>query len=175
MKKVRVLLMMTLFLVLSLVSFSATTTTDGLKIGYVNLKSVTEEYYKWEDMQINYQEDVKFYQNKISDMQKEFQDLQNGGANDQELQKKYEELQYRTQQYQQILQEDYTKRSDAIIQEVKKHIEDYAIENSFDLILFEQSVIFVSEKIDITESVKEYINNLKSVDTTEATNITDNK
>ncbi|MDK2946296.1 OmpH family outer membrane protein [Geotoga petraea] len=166
MKKIRVLLLMTLVLSFSLLSFSAANTADGLKIGYVNLRSVTEEYYKWGDMQVNYQEDVKFYQNKISEMQTEFQGMQESGATEQQLQQKYQELQYRTQQYQQALQEDYTKKSDAIIQEVRELIGEFAKENSFDIVLFEQSVIFVSEKIDITERVKEYIANIEPKEST---------
>lgn len=175
MKKIRVLLLLALVLSLSLVSFSATTSTDGLKIGYVNLKTVTQQYYKWSDMQKNYQDDVKFYQNKIAGMQKEFQDLQNSGAGDQELQQKYQELQYRTQQYQQTLQEDYTKKSDAIISEVRDILSKFAQENELDILLFEQSAIYVSDKIDMTNMAKEYIDNIKPADTTDATNTTDNK
>jgi outer membrane protein len=118
-------------------------------------------------MQVNYQEDVKFYQNKISELQNEFQGMQESGATEEELQQKYQELQYRSQQYQQFLQEDYTQKSDAIIQEVKGLIEDFAKENSFDIVLFEQSVIFVSEKVDITERVKEYIANIEPKETEE--------
>jgi outer membrane protein len=92
--------------------------------------------------------------------------MQESGATEQQLQQKYQELQYRTQQYQQALQEDYTKKSDAIIQEVRELIGEFAKENSFDIVLFEQSVIFVSEKIDITERVKEYIANIEPKEST---------
>ncbi|MGM0640453.1 MAG: OmpH family outer membrane protein [Thermotogota bacterium] len=167
MKKVKVLLLMVVVFSLSLVSFSAANTADGLKIGYVNLRDVTQEYSKWSDMQSNYQEDVEYYQNKIAELQTSFQELQESGAGEEELQEKYQELQYRSQQYQQSLQEDYTERSDKIIAEVRGILEEFANENDFDILLFEQSVIFVSDPVDITEKAKEFISNYQPKETEE--------
>jgi len=132
--------------------------SSELKIGFVNLEKVTKSYYKWTDLQDKYKNDMAYYQNKIEKMKEELQSMEKNGASQADLQKKYQEVQVKVNSYNTAIQKEYTTKSNDLIAELRDFIQKYAQDNNYDLILFESSVIFASEKIDITDTILNMVN-----------------
>ncbi|BBE30133.1 outer membrane chaperone Skp [Tepiditoga spiralis] len=149
----KIVLMSMVLLMGVVMSFS-----NELKIGFVNLEKVTKSYYKWTDLQDKYKNDMAYYQNKIEKMKEELQTMEKNGASKEDLQKKYQEVQVKVNGYNTAIQKEYTTKSNGLISELKTFIQKYAQDNNYDLILFESSVIFASEKVDITDTILKMVN-----------------
>ncbi|PWJ91217.1 OmpH family outer membrane protein [Oceanotoga sp. DSM 15011] len=146
-------------LLMALFSLSFAANLESLKIGYVDFQVLTENTTKWKSLQEDYKNDFDFYQNKISKMEEEFKNFQATNPSQQELQRRAQDLQVKVNQYQSTIQEEYGNKTNKLLQEIRDIAAQYGKENGFDIVLYDQGVIYASEKIDITEKVIEYVNN----------------
>ncbi|MDN5343110.1 MULTISPECIES: OmpH family outer membrane protein [Oceanotoga] len=146
-------------LLMALFSLSFAANLESLKIGYVDFQVLTENTTKWKSLQEDYKNDFDFYQNKISKMEEEFKNFQATNPSQQELQRRAQDLQIKVNQYQSTIQEEYGNKTNKLLQEIRDIAAQYGKENGFDIVLYDQGVIYASEKIDITEKVIEYVNN----------------
>ncbi|AEX84703.1 outer membrane protein [Marinitoga piezophila KA3] len=139
------------------ISENSRETGKNLKIAFVQMEKVTQSYYKWQDLQEKYKNDLQYYQGKINKLQKEFEDLKNSGATNDELVKKQQELQLRINEYQKAIQDEYTKKTNELLAEVKEKIVKYAKDNGYNLVLYEPSVLYADELVDITPQIIEML------------------
>lgn len=132
-------------------------TGKNLKIAFVQMEKVTQSYYKWTDLQEKYKNDLQYYQGKIEKMQQDFENLKNSGATQEELSQKQRELQTRVSEYQKAIQDEYTQKTNQLLEEVKNKIIEYAKENGYNLVLYEPSVLYADELVDITPQIIELL------------------
>ncbi len=132
-------------------------TGKDLKIAFVQMQKVTQNYYKWVDLQEKYKNDLQYYQNKINQMKQDFENLKKSGASAEELAQKQKELETRVSEYQKAIQDEYTQKTNQILDEVKNKVIEYAKENGYNLVLYEPSVIYADELVDITPQIIELL------------------
>nr|WP_239525453.1 OmpH family outer membrane protein [Marinitoga litoralis] len=132
-------------------------TGKNLKIAFVQMEKVTQSYYKWVDLQEKYQNDLAYYQNKINKMQEDYQNLKNSGASQEELAQKQQELQTRINEYQKAIQEEYSQKTNLLLEEVKNKVIEYAQANGYNLVLYEPSVLYADDLVDITPQIIELL------------------
>lgn len=139
------------------ISENSKQTGKDLKIAFVQMQKVTQSYYKWVDLQEKYKNDLQYYQGKIDKLKKDYEDLKNSGASQDELSQKQQELQTRINEYQKAIQDEYTQKTNEILDEVKNKVIEYAKANGYDLVLYEPSVLYADELVDITPQILELL------------------
>jgi outer membrane protein len=147
-----------ILVVFAVISFATANNTQPVKIAFVDIEKVTESSIKWKDMEDKYKNDLQYYQSKIDKDQADLKKLQDSKAATDVLQKKYQDIQTKAQEYMTALQNEYTAKTNALLTEIKTKITEYAQTNGYDLVLFEQSVVYASKNVDITESVINLVN-----------------
>ncbi|HPA94042.1 MAG TPA: OmpH family outer membrane protein [Petrotogaceae bacterium] len=158
MKKTLFFSLAAILVVFAVISFAAANNTQTVKIAFVDIEKVTENSIKWKDMEDKYKNDLQYYQSKIDKDQADLKKLQDSKAAADVLQKKYQDIQTKAQEYMTALQNEYTAKTNALLTEIKTKITEYAQTNGYDLVLFEQSVVYASKNVDITESVITLVN-----------------
>ncbi|HOT31347.1 MAG TPA: OmpH family outer membrane protein [Petrotogaceae bacterium] len=158
MKKTLFFSLAAILVVFAVISFAAANNTQPVKIAFVDIEKVTESSIKWKDMEDKYKNDLQYYQSKIDKDQADLKKLQDSKAATDVLQKKYQDIQTKAQEYMTALQNEYTAKTNALLTEIKTKITEYAQTNGYDLVLFEQSVVYASKNVDITESVITLVN-----------------
>ena len=158
MKKTLLFSLAAILVVFAVISFATANNTQTVKIAFVDIEKVTESSIKWKDMEDKYKNDLQYYQSKIDKDQADLKKLQDSKAATDVLQKKYQDIQTKAQEYMTALQNEYTAKTNALLTEIKTKITEYAQTNGYDLVLFEQSVVYASKNVDITESVITLVN-----------------
>lgn len=158
MKKTLLFSLAAILVVFAVISFATANNTQPVKIAFVDIEKVTESSIKWKDMEDKYKNDLQYYQSKIDKDQADLKKLQDSKAATDVLQKKYQDIQTKAQEYMTALQNEYTAKTNALLTEIKTKITEYAQTNGYDLVLFEQSVVYASKNVDITESVINLVN-----------------
>ncbi|HNY38709.1 MAG TPA: OmpH family outer membrane protein [Petrotogaceae bacterium] len=158
MKKTLLFSLAAILVVFAVISFATANNTQPVKIAFVDIEKVTESSIKWKDMEDKYKNDLQYYQSKIDKDQADLKKLQDSKAATDVLQKKYQDIQTKAQEYMTALQNEYTAKTNALLTEIKTKITEYAQTNGYDLVLFEQSVVYASKNVDITESVITLVN-----------------
>lgn len=168
MKKLSALIM-TLVLLLSPVTFAATTATP--KIGIINVAKIMSESKqaskardelkkKFSSRQAELaklQDKVKAAQDKLNRdkavmAKKELQKLSDQFENDRR------ELQRKQQAFMQDLQAEQNSLMRDLSEEINKIVKDVASKGKYDLIIQRDQVVFASESIDITDEVLKTLN-----------------
>ena len=158
MKKLGLILTIALVLAGALViSDNASGPSNPAKIAYLDLQKVLQSTKEWQDLNKNYQEDFAFYQKQLDNLTKEYQDMVKSGASSQELATKQQEILTKKAQYEQTLQQTYNSKTQVILDQIKKRIEDYATFLDYDLVLSNDSVVYGKGTYDITDMVIEYL------------------
>jgi outer membrane protein len=157
-KKTLLFSLAAILVVFAVISFATANNTQPVKIAFVDIEKVTESSIKWKDMEDKYKNDLQYYQSKIDKDQADLKKLQDSKAATDVLQKKYQDIQTKAQEYMTALQNEYTAKTNALLTEIKTKITEYAQTNGYDLVLFEQSVVYASKNVDITESVITLVN-----------------
>jgi outer membrane protein len=155
MKKMVVTLVLALVLVLSVVVISDTQVNPGrnYKVGFVNLEQAVENYYKWTDLNEKYLNDLQFYQTRIKRMEEDFVQFQSTNPSQEDLQKRYMEIQTRINEMQTALQSEYSKKTDEVIMEVQMIVSNFAQENNYDLVVYEAGTVYASDFVNITDTI----------------------
>ncbi|KAF2956369.1 OmpH family outer membrane protein [Marinitoga sp. 38H-ov] len=154
---VAVVLLAFLFIPKVGISEESKQTGKDLKIAFVQMEKVTQTYYKWVDLQEKYKNDLAYYQNKINKMQEDYQNLKSSGASQEELTQKQQELQTRISEYQKAIQDEYTQKTNQLLEEIKNKVIEYSKENGYNLVLYEPSVIYADDLVDITPQIIELL------------------
>lgn len=154
---VAVVLLAFLFIPKIGISEESKETGKNLKIAFVQMEKVTQSYYKWVDLQEKYKNDLAYYQNKINKMQEDYQNLKNSGASQEELTQKQQELQTRISEYQKAIQDEYSQKTNLLLEEVKNKVIEYAQANGYNLVLYEPSVLYADDLVDITPQIIELL------------------
>ncbi|OAA30026.1 molecular chaperone Skp [Kosmotoga arenicorallina S304] len=158
MKKLGLILTIVLVLVGALViSDNASGPANPAKIVYLDIQKVLESTEEWQDLNKSYQEDFAFYQKQLDNLTKEYQDMVKSGASSTALATKQQEILTKKAQYEQTLQQTYNSKTQVILDQIKKRIEDYASFYDYDLILSKDSVVYGNGTYDITDMVIEYL------------------
>ncbi|MEJ5229460.1 MAG: OmpH family outer membrane protein [Pseudothermotoga sp.] len=155
MKKTTVLLAGVLLAMVLLFLYGAT--QNGLKVVFVDVNKITQEYPKMIELNERYKTDFQYYQNKLNEMTKELEDMQKAGASQAELEKKQADILARKQQYEQLLQNEYQPKMQQVIEEIAKKVDSFAKTMGYDYILSKQALVYGDDAYDITDQLVKYL------------------
>ncbi len=156
MKKLNLLLSLTLLAVLILFLYGAT--QSGPKIVFVDVARITQEYTKMAELNKRYAADVSYYQSKLNEMTKELEEMQKRGATQAEIEKKQNEILARKDQYEKLLQAEYEPKMKQILEEISQGIDKYAKMMGYDYILNKASIVYGDDAYDITNQLISFLN-----------------
>ena len=155
MKMIPIFMILGVFLVTVLISQNP---QENLRIAYVDIAKVTENYKKMQELNERYKKDYQFYLSKLKEMESEIEKMREEGAPESEIVAKQKELLSRKSEYESLLKKEYEPKIQEILNEVATKIKEYAQLMGYSLILNKQSVIYGDEIYDITNQVIAYIN-----------------
>ncbi|HIP92331.1 MAG TPA: OmpH family outer membrane protein [Thermotoga sp.] len=155
MKMIPIFMILGVFLVTVLISQNP---QENLRIAYVDIAKVTENYKKMQELNERYKKDYQFYLSKLKEMESEIEKMKEEGAPESEIVAKQKELLSRKSEYESLLKKEYEPKIQEILNEVATKIKEYAQLMGYSLILNKQSVIYGDEIYDITNQVIAYIN-----------------
>ncbi|MFH1046379.1 MAG: OmpH family outer membrane protein [Candidatus Omnitrophota bacterium] len=156
-----------LVLIVALCSWTTIAQAQEIKIGYINLKKLLDDYKKVADGEgvllkqaegknaerekmVN---DIKALREKI-----ELMDEKQKVAKQTELDDKVKALQDYTYQTRADLRQDRDEKFREIMQEIKTVIEEYGKSNNYNLILDDTLILYKQETLDVTEPVVKMLN-----------------
>lgn len=155
MKMISIFMILGVFLVTVLISQNP---QENLRIAYVDIAKVTENYKKMQELNERYKKDYQFYLSKLKEMESEIEKMKEEGASESEIVAKQKELLSRKSEYESLLKKEYEPKIQKILNEVATKIKEYARLMGYSLILNKQSIIYGDETYDITNQVIAYIN-----------------
>jgi len=154
-KKTTVLLAGVLLAMVLLFLYGAT--QSALKVVFVDVNRITQEYPKMIELNERYKTDFQYYQNKLNEMTKELENMQKAGASQAELEKKQADILARKQQYEQLLQNEYQPKMQQVVEEIASKIDKFAKTMGYDYILSKQALVYGDDAYDITEQLVKYL------------------
>ena len=145
------------------------------KVAFVDNSKLLNDYQEKKDIEARLKGQIRTYERKRDSISMAFQtearafDAQAKTLPQNVAQKKYNELMQKSQILQQHLQQEEQKiqmesqtQMDSLLSKVKKNIKEYGKQKGYTFILGANdggSVLYGSEKKDITKEVTEYLNN----------------
>ncbi|PLV59804.1 OmpH family outer membrane protein [Thermotoga sp. KOL6] len=154
-------------ILLTTLLISQSSTGSSLRVAYVDIKKVTESYYKWQELNEKYKRDFSFYQNKLKEMEEELKKMQEENRPQEEILAKQKEILSKKTEYENLLKSEYQPKIQEIMNEVFEKIREYANVMGYDLV-FNKQVITLGESVpvivfgkpvfDITEQLIAYMN-----------------
>ena len=145
------------------------------KVAFVDNSKLLNDYQEKKDIEANLKGQISAYERKRDSISMAFQtearafDAQAKTLPQNVAQKKYNELMQKSQILQQHLQQEEQKiqmesqtQMDSLLSKVKKNIKEYGKQKGYTFILGANdggSVLYGTEKKDITKEVTEYLNN----------------
>ena len=145
------------------------------KVAFVDNSKLLNDYQEKKDIEANLKGQISAYERKRDSISMAFQtearafDAQAKTLPQNIAQKKYNELMQKSQILQQHLQQEEQKiqmesqtQMDSLLSKVKKNIKEYGKQKGYTFILGANdggSVLYGTEKKDITKEVTEYLNN----------------
>jgi len=130
---------------------------SSLKVAFVDVNKITQEYPKMVELNKQYQVDYEFYQEKLAEMNKELQDMVNSGASQSDIEAKRTDILTKKQQYEKLLQDEYQPKMQQVLNEMAEKIESYAQMMGYDFILSKQAFLYGNDIYDITEQLLNYL------------------
>lgn len=130
---------------------------SSLKVAFVDVNKITQEYPKMVELNKQYQVDYEFYQEKLAEMNKELQDMVNSGASQSDIEAKRTDILTKKQQYEKLLQDEYQPKMQQVLNEMAEKIESYAQMMGYDFILSKQAFLYGNDVYDITEQLLNYL------------------
>lgn len=150
-------------LILALIlSFSFIGFAKDLKIGYVDIFKVFNDYEKTKDYDKNLETNKKVAEDKLEKKREVIEKLQSKLSllKEDEKAKEEEKLSKEVQEYRDLEREAFTdikkERDDKmkdIVEDIDKIVKDYAKDNGFDLVVNSNSVLYGVKAMDITDEV----------------------
>jgi outer membrane protein len=163
------------FVASNVISAPATKDTPkAVKIGYVNLEMVFDQYKKTAESRSEFEKERDLQQKEIAKKQEELRKAQESYEKQkdvlkpEEKKKSEEEIQRLQQEFysfvgaaNQKLDEKKNQLIEARLNEIQQAIKDFAIQEKYDFILSSQAVLYGPEGTDITEQVIKFLNKEK--------------
>ncbi len=144
-------------------SFTLSCFSEGLKIGYVDIFEVFNEYDKTKDYDSNLEKKKEEIEKKLDAKKKTIEKLQNklGLLKEEERAREEEKIMEEVKAYKDLEREAFTDIKKArddkmkeIIDDINKIIKNYARENAFNLIISKNSVLYGDDAVvDITAAI----------------------
>ncbi|MFH1519052.1 MAG: OmpH family outer membrane protein [Candidatus Omnitrophota bacterium] len=145
-----------------IMSFSSPCFSQELKIGYVNIFEVFNEYQKTKDCDNKLEEKKKAAEKKLEDKKETIEKLQNKLSLLKEAEKAQEEetLSKEIKEYRDLEREVFTdvkkerdEKMKAIVEDIDAIIKKYAQDNGFDLIVNSNAVLYGAKALEITSDI----------------------
>ncbi|MCQ9205513.1 MAG: OmpH family outer membrane protein [Omnitrophica bacterium] len=144
------------------ISVSFTCFSKELKIGYVNIIKVFNEYQKTKDYEAQLNEKKKKVEKKLSKKREEIEKLNSKLSllKEEEKNEYQDKIQEKIKEHQEIAREAQVDMKKIVIEqmtEIKKDmdkiIENYAKKKGFNLIVDGNSVLYAAKAMDVTEDI----------------------
>jgi outer membrane protein len=148
-------------------SFSFSAFAKELKIGYVDIFEVFNEYEKTKDYDKNLEKKKDEQMKKLDEKKAELEKLQNklSVLKKEEQEKKKDELakliqEWRTLERQILtdLRKEKNEKMEEIIGDINNVIKDYAQKNNFDFIINGSALLFGNKSLNITADILKLVN-----------------
>ncbi len=145
-----------------LMSFSSPCFSKELKIGYVNILEVFNEYQKTKDYDAKLEEKKKVAEKKLENKKETIEKLQNKLSllKEGEKVKEEESLSKEIKEYRDLEREVFTdvkkerdEKMKVIVEDIDAIIKDYAQKNGFDLIVNQNAVLYGAKALEITSEI----------------------
>ena len=145
-----------------LVSFSSTAFSKDLKIGYVDVFEIFNEYEKTKEYDEELEKRKSEVEKQLDKKKEEIEKLQGKLSllKDKQKEKEGEKISKKMQEYRDLERKafiDIKKERDEsmqdIVEDIDKIVADYAKANGFDLIINENIVLYGAKVMDITDKI----------------------
>ncbi len=140
---------------------------DGLKLGYIDVAKVFDEYQKTKDANSALEKDAKVKQaerekavSEITRLRDELELLSEKGKQDKQavIDEKIKKL----KEFDDTARNDLKKKRDDMVSDIFKEIDsvvqDYGAKQGFDMILNDKVIIYKKDNMDITQDVLKLLN-----------------
>jgi outer membrane protein len=155
-------------LVLGLITVSQSVCfSKDLKIGYVNIFKVFNEYGKTKDYDAKLEQNKKEAEKKLETKKEAIEKIQSKLSllKDSEKGKEEEKMKQEINDYRDVerkalidIKKERDEKMKEIIEDINKIIEDYAKKNKFDLIINESAILYGDKAMDITTDIMNLAN-----------------
>lgn len=132
-------------------------TASNPRVVFADVNRVVQEYPKMIELNQKYAQDVQFYQQKLNELVADLERLQKVGAPQSEIEKKQSEILTRRQQYEQLLQNEYQPKMQAVLDEIAKKIETFAKTMRYDFVIKKEALLYADDAYDVTEQLVRYL------------------
>lgn len=145
--------------------------SQSVKIGYVNMKEIFENYEKAKKIEESFKKEVAEEQKNIDKMQEDIKKMQEdyekkkNMMKPEEQAKKETEIRSKIQEFSQKYSEVSKKLDEKgkalesqIVDEIKKAIEDYAKKNGYSIILDSRLLLYGDEATNLTDEIIKVLN-----------------
>ncbi len=145
-----------------IMSFSSTCFSKDLKIGYVDIFKVFNDYEKTKDYDKKLEKKKNDVEKNLEAKKAVIEKLQNKMSLLKENKKAEEEekLKKEIQEYREVEREAFTdikkerdEKMKNIVEDIDKIIEDYAKKNDFDLVVNSNAILYGAKTMDITSQI----------------------
>ena len=141
---------------------------ENLKIGYVNLGRVFDNYLKTKASDANLEKKGKQKEAELEGRMNELKQLRQSlellsddarAAKSKEIEDKAEELQRFRNNTARDLRRERDKIAKGILAEIQRNLQEFAKANGFSVILDSQSLLYGQDALDVTDEVLKLLNN----------------
>lgn len=144
------------------VSFSFPCFSENLKIGYVDIFKVFNEYGKTKEYDKKLEEKKSNVEKTLEEKKVIIEKLQNQMSllKEDKKAKEEEKLKKEIQAYRELEREAFTdikkerdEKMKSIVEDIDKVVDDYAKENGFDLVVNSNAILYGAKTMDITSQI----------------------
>ncbi len=145
-----------------IMSFSSTCFSKDLKIGYVDIFKVFNDYEKTKDYDKKLEKKKNDVEKNLEAKKTVIEKLQNKMSllKENKKAKEEEKLKKEIQEYREVEREAFTdikkerdEKMKNIVEDIDKIIEDYAKKNDFDLVVNSNAILYGAKTMDITSQI----------------------
>ena len=145
-----------------IMSFSSTCFSKDLKIGYVDIFKVFNDYEKTKEYDKKLEKKKNAAEKKLEEKKVTIEKLQNKMSllKEEERAKKEEELSEEVKEYRALEREVFTdikkerdEKMKDIVEDIDKIVKDYAKKNGFDLVVNSNAVLYGAKSLDVTSQI----------------------
>ena len=145
-----------------------------LKIGYVNIETVFDQYTKTEESRVEFEKEKEIQQKEVVKKQEDLRKLQEAydkqkdvlkpeekKKSEEEIQKMQQEFYALVGQANQKLEEKKNTLIETRLKEIQSAIKDFAEKEKYDFILSSQAIFYGPQDNDVTDQVINFLNKTK--------------
>ncbi|NQT28421.1 MAG: OmpH family outer membrane protein [Candidatus Omnitrophica bacterium] len=145
-----------------MMSFSSTCFSKDLKIGYVDIFKVFNDYEKTKDYDKNLEKNKEVAEKKLKEKKEIIEKLQSKLSliKEDEKAKEEEKLNKEVNEYRDLEREAFTdikkerdERMKDIVEDIDGIVKEYAKDNGFDLVVNSNTVLYGADTMDLTDEI----------------------